>query len=102
MDLDLLQLDKIWDNLDHVTVSKTDTKCKIKTLSFKARELGHQLPLFSKVMTSADQWMKTLRDEKVTAEAKVKIEQVEIQFNNSQKKVNDIMKELKEEREFSC
>ena len=53
-------------------------------------------------MTSADQWMKTLRDEKVTAEAKVKIEQVEIQFNNSQKKVNDIMKELKEEREFSC
>eukprot|EP00090_Calanus_glacialis_P003456 TRINITY_DN1255_c0_g1_i12.p1 TRINITY_DN1255_c0_g1~~TRINITY_DN1255_c0_g1_i12.p1 ORF type:complete len:5152 (+),score=1465.32 TRINITY_DN1255_c0_g1_i12:61-15516(+) len=99
-------LSKISDDLDDVAVSKADAEQKLKTLTGVAKNLDDQRPLFSEVMAIGDQLMEILTDPASKSEIKGKMGQVERQFNNCQKKLDNAMAELensaKEGREFAA
>merc|ERR1719412_3278230 len=99
-------LSKISDDLDDVAVSKADAEQKLKTLTGVAQNLDNQRPLFSEVMAIGDQLMEILTDPASKSEIKGKMGQVERQFNNCQKKLDNAMAELensaKEGREFAA
>merc|ERR1719158_1585180 len=98
-------LSKISDDLDDVAVSKADAEQKLKTLTGVAQNLDNQRPLFSEVMALGDQLMEILTDPASKSEIKSKMGQVERQFNNCQKKLDNALAELenmnKEGREFA-
>eukprot|EP00092_Neocalanus_flemingeri_P001303 GFUD01001391.1.p1 GENE.GFUD01001391.1~~GFUD01001391.1.p1 ORF type:complete len:5580 (+),score=1489.94 GFUD01001391.1:543-17282(+) len=99
-------LSKISDDLDDIAVSKADAEQKLKTLTGVAQNLDNQRPLFSEVMAIGDQLMEILTDPASKSEIKGKMGQVERQFNNCQKKLDNAMAELensaKEGREFEA
>merc|ERR1719297_580498 len=97
-------LSKVSDDLDDVAVSKADAEQKLKALTGVAQNLDNQRPLFSEVMALGDQLMEILTDPASKSEIKSKMGQVERQFNNCQKKLDNAMAELensaREGREF--
>merc|ERR1719412_890381 len=99
-------LSKISDDLDDVAVSKADAEQKLKTLTGVAQNLDNQRPLFSEVMAIGDQLMEILTDPASKSEIKGKMGQVERQFNNCQKKLDNALAELensaREGREFEA
>ena len=97
-------LSKVSDDLDDIAVSKADAEQKLKALTGVAQNLDNQRPLFSEVMALGDQLMEILTDPASKSEIKSKMGQVERQFNNCQKKLDNAMAELensaREGREF--
>merc|ERR1719412_1777970 len=99
-------LSKISDDLDDIAVSKADAEQKLKALTGVAQNLDNQRPLFSEVMALGEHLMEILTDPASKSEIKGKMGQVERQFNNCQKKLDNAMAELensaKEGREFAA
>merc|ERR1719438_419270 len=97
-------LSKVSDDLDDIVVSKADADQKLKALTGEAQNLDDQRPLFSEVMALGDQLMDILTDPSSKSEIKSKMGQVERQFNNCQKKLDNALAELensaREGREF--
>merc|ERR1719310_625068 len=97
-------LTKISDDLDDVAVSKADVEAKLKALTGIAGTLDNQRPLLSEVMAVGDHLMDVLTDPASKSEIKSKMGQVERQFNNCQKKLDNALAELensaREGREF--
>merc|ERR1719264_1254985 len=98
-------LSKVSDDLDDIAVSKADAEQKLKALTGVAHNLDNQRPLFSEVMAVGDHLMDLLTDPASKSEIKSKMGQVERQFNNCQKKLDNALAELenmnKEGREFA-
>ena len=80
--------------MDDIAVSKADAEQKLKTLTGVAQNLDNQRPLFSEVMAIGDQLMEILTDPASKSEIKGKMGQVERQFNNCQRKLDNAMAEL--------
>ena len=99
-------LTKVSDDLDDIAVSKADAEQKLKALTGVAENLDNQRPLFSEVMAIGDQLMEILTDPASKSEIKGKMGQVERQFNNCQKKLDNALAELensaREGREFEA
>ena len=97
-------LTKVSDDLDDVAVSKADVEAKLKALTGIAENLDNQRPLLSEVMAVGDHLMDVLTDPASKSEIKSKMGQVERQFNNCQKKLDNALAELenmnKDAREF--
>ncbi|XP_023339655.1 dystonin isoform X13 [Eurytemora carolleeae] len=97
-------LSKVSDDLDDIAVSKGDAEAKLKALTAVAKTLDDQRPLFSEVMSLGDQLQQILTDPASKSEIKGKMGQVERQFNNCQRKLDNALAELensaKEGKEF--
>jgi DNA repair exonuclease SbcCD ATPase subunit len=99
-------LSKISDDLDDIAVSKADAEQKLKALTGVGKNLDDQRPLLSEVMSIGDQLQQILTDPTCKAEIKGKMGQVERQFNNCQKKLDNALAELensaREGKEFEA
>ncbi len=87
-------LAKVSDDLDDVASSKADPEQKMRTLEGIAQNLDGQRPLLSEVATVGDRLQDILTDPASKAEIKAKLGQVERQFNNCQKKLDNALAEL--------
>ena len=87
-------LSKISEDLDEIITSKVDAAKKIKTLEGIAKNLNDQRPLWTQVETVGTQLQAILTDSVSKSEIKSKLTQVERQFNNCQKKLDNAMAEF--------
>merc|ERR1719158_87920 len=87
-------LSKVSDDLDDIAVSKADAEQKLKALTGVAQNLDNQRPLFSEVMALGEHLMEILTDPASKSEIKSKMGQVERQFNNCQKKLDNALAEI--------
>ncbi|XP_059089195.1 microtubule-actin cross-linking factor 1-like isoform X2 [Tigriopus californicus] len=97
-------LGKISDGLDDVATSKADPEQKMRSLEGISNDLDNQRPLWAEIESVGDQLMDILTDPASKSEIKGKLGQVERQFNNCQKKLDNALAELenaaREGREF--
>ena len=99
-------LGKISDDLDDIATSKADPQQKLKILEGIAQNLDGQRPLWAEVESVGDQLQSILTDPASKSEIKSKLGQVERQFNNCQKKLDNALAELenaaREGKEFDA
>jgi len=99
-------LGKISDDLDDIATSKADPQQKLKVLEGIAHNLDSQRPLWAEVESVGDQLQSILTDPASKSEIKSKLGQVERQFNNCQKKLDNALAELenasREGKEFDA
>jgi len=97
-------LSKISEDLDDIITSKVDVQHKIKTLEGIASNLNNQRPLWAQIESVGKQLQAILTDSVSKSEIKSKLTQVERQFNNCQKKLDNALAEFeniaKEGKEF--
>jgi dystonin len=97
-------LSKISEDLDDIITSKIDVQQKIKTLEGISSNLNDQRPLWAQIESVGKQLQAILTDSVSKSEIKSKLTQVERQFNNCQKKLDNALAEFenmaKEGKEF--
>ena len=99
-------LSKISEDLDDVISSKVDAEQKIKTLEGIAVNLNEQRTLWTQVESVGKHLLTILSDSISKSEIKSKLAQVERQFNNCQKKLDNALAEFenmaRESKEFEA
>ena len=99
-------LSKISEDLDDVISSKADTEQKIKILEGITKNLNEQRTLWTQVESVGKHLLTILSDSVSKSEIKSKLTQVERQFNNCQKKLDNALAEFenmaRESKEFEA
>ena len=99
-------LGKISDDLDDVATSKADPEQKMNVLQNISGNLDNQRPLLSDVASLGGKLQDILTDPASKSEIKSKLGQVERQFNNCRKKLDNALAELensaREGKEFAA